>query len=476
MALGSTSSPADVLKMMKEKGVEIVDLRFMDFPGMWQHTSYPASQIDESTFSEGMGFDGSSIRGWQGIHESDMLIVPDPTTAFIDPFYSVPTLVLFCNIQDPLTRADYTRDPRNVCRKALEHVKTTGIADMAYFGPEAEFFVFDDVSYTGSRNEASYYVDSQEGHWNTGASEHPNLGYKLRHKEGYFPCPPSDTLQDLRSEMVLTMIECGIEVECHHHEVATGGQCEIDVRFAPIVQMGDWLTLYKYIVKNVAKRHGKSATFMPKPIFEDNGSGMHTHLSLWKDGKPLFAGDKYAGVSEMALHAIGGIIAHAPALVALTNPTTNSYRRLVPGFEAPNRLAYSSRNRSAAVRIPMYSPSPKSKRLEFRCPDPSCNPYLAFSALLMAALDGIQNKIDPGSPLDRDIYDLPPEEDKKVPTTPASLEEALDHLEQDHQFLLKGDVFTEDVVRTWIDYKRENEVDALRVRPHPHEFSMYYDI
>jgi len=477
MALGSTSTPAEVLSFIKEKGIQIVDLRFMDFPGMWQHTSYPASEIDDGTFANGMGFDGSSIRGWQGIHESDMLIVPDPTTAFVDPFASIPTLAMICNIQDPMTRADYSRDPRNVCRKALEYVKSTGIADTAYFGPEAEFFVFDDVRYTGSRNESSYFVDSVEGYWNTGSHEGgANLAYKLRHKEGYFPCPPSDTLHDIRSEMTLVMQECGIDVECHHHEVATGGQCEIDMRFKPIVQAGDALTLYKYIVKNVARKHGKTATFMPKPVFEDNGSGMHTHLSLWKEGEPLFAGDKYAGISEMALYAIGGMLAHAPAVVALTNPTTNSYRRLVPGYEAPNRLAYSSRNRSAAIRIPMYSSSPKAKRIEFRCPDPSCNPYLAFTALMMAALDGIQNKIDPGDPLDRDIYDLPPSEDKKVPTTPGSLEEALNALEKDHEFLLKGDVFTEDVIQTWIDYKRECEVDALRVRPHPHEFAMYFDI
>ena len=473
--LGSTSTPADVLKVIREKGVQIVDLRFTDFPGQWQHTSFPAGFLEESSFEDGLGFDGSSIRGWQGINESDMLIMPDASTAFIDPFSSIPTLVLICSIQDPITRESYSRDPRNVARKALAYVNSTGLADTAFFGPEAEFFVFDDVRYADGPNHASYLVDSVEGAWNTGRDEGPNLGHKVRYKEGYFPVPPTDTLMDLRSEMLLTMQECGLTVECHHHEVGTAGQCEIDLKFAPIVEMADQLILYKYIVKNVARKHGKAATFMPKPVFTDNGSGMHTHFSLWKDGTPLFAGDKYAGLSEMALHAIGGILAHAPALVAMTNPTTNSYRRLVPGFEAPNRLAYSSRNRSAAVRIPMYSPSPKAKRIEFRCPDPTCNPYLAFSALMMAALDGIQNKIDPGNPLDKNIYDLPPEESRKVPTTPGSLEESLQNLENDHQFLLKGDVFTEDVIQTWIEYKREVEVDALRVRPHPHEFHLYFD-
>ncbi|MCZ6794543.1 MAG: type I glutamate--ammonia ligase [Planctomycetota bacterium] len=472
---GSTSSPADVFGLAKDKGVEIVDLRFMDFPGLWQHFSVPLAALDEDAFENGIGFDGSSIRGWQGIHESDMLVMPDARTAFVDPFCSIPTLVIFCNIADPITREDYSRDPRNVCRKAQQYLKSTGIADTACFGPEAEFFVFDDVRYGGAENFAEYRVDSKEAFWNTARDEGPNLGYKLRFKEGYFPCPPSDSQQDLRSEMVLTMQQCGLEVEAHHHEVATAGQGEIDLRFKELLIMADHLTMYKYIVKNVARKHNKVATFMPKPIFMDNGSGMHVHFSLWKDENPIFAGDKYAGVSEMALHAIGGLLAHAPALVAFTNPTTNSYRRLVPGFEAPNRLAYSSRNRSAAVRIPMYSPSPKSKRLEFRCPDGTCNPYLAFSALLMAGIDGIQNKIDPGDPLDKNIYDLPPEESRKVPTTPASLDEALRNLEKDHQFLLKGDVFTEDVLQTWIDYKRENEVDEIRVRPHPHEFTLYFD-
>lgn len=473
--LGSTKSPADVLKTIKDNGIQIVDLRFTDFPGLWQHTSFPAEFIDEDSFDSGLGFDGSSIRGWKGISESDMLIVPDATTAFVDPFTTIPTLVLYCNIQDPITREPYTRDPRNVAMKAEEYLKSTGIADTAFFGPEAEFFVFDDVRYESGANHSSYFVDSAEGAWNTGRDEMPNLGYKIRHKEGYFPCAPSDTLMDVRSEMVLTMLECGLNVECHHHEVATAGQCEIDMRFNSLVSMSDHLILYKYIVKNVASKHGLAATFMPKPIFQDNGSGMHTHFSLWKGGTPLFAGDKYAGLSQEALWAIGGILAHAPALVAFTNPTTNSYRRLVPGFEAPNRLAYSSRNRSAAVRIPMYSPSPKAKRIEFRCPDPLCNPYLAFSALMMAGLDGIQNKIDPGSPLDKNIYDLPPEESRKVPTTPGSLEEAINNLEKDHQFLLKGDVFTPDVIETWIEYKRNVEIAPVRIRPHPHEFFLYFD-
>ncbi|MCH2375631.1 MAG: type I glutamate--ammonia ligase [Planctomycetes bacterium] len=471
-----SKSPDEVLQMIKDHDVKIVDLRFIDFPGMWQHTSYPASMLKADVFEDGMGFDGSSIRGWQGIHESDMLIVPDPNTAILDPFTQETTLVLTCNIKDPVTGGDYTRDPRNVARKAISYLQSTGIADTAYFGPEAEFFVFDDIRYDTGVNEGYYHIDSVEGQWNTGKSEQPNLGHKQRYKGGYFPVPPNDTLQDMRSEMVLVMQECGIDVECHHHEVGTAGQAEIDMRFQPLVTMADHLTLYKYICKNVARRHGKTACFMPKPLFGDNGSGMHTHLSLWKGGSPLFAGDKYAGLSETALYAIGGILKHARALVSLTNPTTNSYRRLVPGYEAPNRLAYSSRNRSAAVRIPMYSDSPKAKRLEFRCPDPSCNPYLAFTALLMASVDGIQNKILPGEPLDKDIYDLSADEDRKVPTTPGSLGEAIDSLEQDHEFLLKGDVFTKDVVSGWIEYKRTHEIDEVRLRPHPHEFHLYYDI
>jgi glutamine synthetase len=443
---------------------------------LWQHFTVPVSQLAEETFEDGLGFDGSSIRGWQAINESDMLVVPQPETAFLDPFTELTTLVMICNIQDPITREDYSRDPRNVARKAVNYLRSTGIADTAYFGPEAEFFIFDDVRYDQTANQGFYFVDSIEGEWNRGRDEGPNLGHKLRHKEGYFPVPPADQMMDIRNEMMQTMVECGLDVECQHHEVGTAGQAEIDLRFQNLVHMADQMLMYKYIAKNVAWKHGKTVTFMPKPIFSDNGSGMHTHLSLWKDEKPLFAGNGYAGLSEGAMHAIGGILKHAPAVLAFTNPTTNSYKRLVPGYEAPVNLAYSQRNRSAACRIPMYSPSPKSKRIEFRCPDPSCNPYLAFSALLMAAIDGIQNKISPGEPLDKDIYDLSPEEAAEVPTTPASLDEALTALQQDHEFLLRGDVFTDDVISKWIDYKMENEVDALRLRPHPFEFCMYYDI
>ncbi len=470
------SNQSDVFKLIKDKGVKMVDLRFIDFPGVWQHFSIPVARLDESSFEDGVGFDGSSIRGWQGIQESDMLVFPDPATAFIDPFCSVPTMVLICNIKDPVTRQDYTRDPRHVARKAEAYLKATKIADVAYFGPEAEFFVFDEVRYDSGINHGMYMVDSVEGQWNSGREEKPNLGYKPRYKEGYFPVPPSDTLQDIRSEMVLHMLDCGLEIEAQHHEVATGGQCEIDIRYQSLVRMADHLTIYKYIIKNTARKHGKTATFMPKPLFGDNGSGMHVHLSFWKADKPLFAGDKYAGLSKDALYAIGGILKHADALLAIVAPTTNSYRRLVPGFEAPNKLAYSSRNRSAAVRIPMYSTSPKAKRLEFRCPDPSTNPYLAFPAIMMAALDGVQNKIEPGNPMDKDIYDLPPEEAAKVPTAPGSLEESLNALANDYEFLLKGDVFTEDVIHTWIDYKRKKEVDAIRLRPHPYEFALYFDI
>jgi glutamine synthetase len=469
-------TPKEVIELAKKKGCKILDLRFMDFPGMWQHTSYPIGELTEDSFKEGFGFDGSSIRGWQAINESDMLLMPQPETAFVDPFRDVPTLVVICNILDPVTKQDYTRDPRNIAKKARNYAEERGTADRAYFGPEAEFFIFDDVRYDTNQHESYYHVNSVEGIWNSGRDEQPNLANKLRYKEGYFPTPPSDTLMDLRTEMVLAMIECGIDVECHHHEVATGGQCEIDMRFDRIVTMADKLCIYKYCIKSVARRHGKTACFMPKPLFQDNGSGMHTHLSLWKDGKPLFAGDKYAGLSQMALHAIGGILKHAPAVLAFAAPTTNSYKRLVPGYEAPVNLAYSQRNRSAACRIPLYSPSPKAKRIEFRCPDPSCNPYIAFAALLMAALDGIENKLDPGNPLDVNIYDMEPEEAAAVPKTPGSLEEALMALQNDHDFLLKGDVFTPDVIDTWIEYKIANEVDAIRLRPHPHEFMLYYDI
>lgn len=469
-------TPREVLALCREKDVKAVDLRFMDFPGRWQHLTIPVGKLVEDVFEEGMGFDGSSIRGWQAIYESDMLVVPQPDTAFLDPFTELPTLVLICNIQDPITREDYSRDPRNVARKAVNYLRTSGVADTAYFGPEAEFFVFDDVRFDQTAHESYYFLDSCEGQWNRGRNEGPNLGHKLRFKEGYFPVPPCDQLMDLRNEMMQTMIECGLDVECQHHEVATGGQSEIDLRYAELVTMADHLMLYKYIVKNVARRRNKTATFMPKPLFGDNGSGMHTHLSLWNEGTPLFAGSGYAGLSDMALHALGGLLRHAPAILAFTNPTTNSYKRLVPGYEAPVNLAYSQRNRSAACRIPMYSPSPKSKRIEFRCPDSTCNPYFAFSAMLLAVIDGIQNKLNPGEPLDKDIYDLPPEMLATVPKTPRSLEESLDALENDHDFLLRGDVFTADVIQTWISYKRREEVEALRLRPHPYEFCMYYDL
>ncbi|HIJ66164.1 MAG TPA: type I glutamate--ammonia ligase [Candidatus Hydrogenedentes bacterium] len=469
-------TPRDVLKRSEEDGVQFIDLRFMDFPGLMQHFTVPVAQLEEDTFESGFGFDGSSIRGWREIHESDMLVMPDPTTATLDPFAEIATLILYCNVLDPITKERYSRCPRNVAQKAEHYLVSTGIADTAYFGPEAEFFIFDEVRFDQNAHSAHYFLDSVEGIWNSGREERPNLGYKLRHKEGYFPLPPADAHQDLRNEMAAIMIASGLAVECHHHEVATGGQAEIDLRYDSLTTMADMLSMYKYIVKNTARRHGKTATFMPKPILSDNGSGMHTHVSLWKEGKPLFAGDRYAGLSQTALWFIGGLLAHAGAVVACTNPTTNSYKRLVPGFEAPVNLAYSSRNRSACCRIPMYSPSPKAKRIEFRAPDPSCNPYLAFSAILMAGIDGIQNKIDPGQPLDKDLYDLPPEEKARVPQTPASLAAALDALEQDHEFLLRGDVFTEDVIDTWLKYKRTREVEQLALRPHPYEFHLYYDI
>jgi glutamine synthetase len=469
-------TPKEVLDMAKENSAQVVDLRFMDFPGLWQHFSVPIRELEESSFEDGFGFDGSSIRGWQPIHASDMLVVPDPTTAKMDPFYEAPTLVLICNIVDPVTREAYSRDPRNITQKADAYLKSSGIGDIAYFGPEPEFFIFDDIRFESTRFSAFYEIDSVEGNWNTGRDEGPNLGYKPRHKEGYFPVPPMDKFQDLRTEMVLTLEDLGIETEAQHHEVATAGQAEIDMRFKPLLQMSDQLMWFKYVLKNVAYRHNHTVTFMPKPIFEDNGTGMHTHISIWKENQPLFAGDKYAGISQEALYAIGGILKHCRALTAFTNPTTNSYKRLVPGFEAPVNLAYSSRNRSAAVRIPMYSPSPKAKRIEFRTPDPSCNGYLAFSAMLMAVLDGIQNKIDPGDPLDKDIYNLPPEELAEIPSAPGSLDEALAALKDDQAFLLKGDVFTRDAIDMWIEYKTANEINDIKLRPHPHEFYLYYDI
>jgi glutamine synthetase len=469
-------TPKEAIAMAKENKAKVVDIRFMDFPGIWQHFTVPMCELEESSFDDGFGFDGSSIRGWQPINASDMLVIPDPTTAKMDPFFAEPTVVFIGNIVDPLTREPYSRDPRYIAQKAEVYLKSTGIGDTAFMGPEAEFFIFDDIRFASEKNMAFYDIESIEGVWNTGREEGPNLGYKPRHKEGYFPVPPMDKFQDLRTEMLLTLQNLGIDVECQHHEVATAGQAEIDMRFKPLLQMGDQLVWFKYVLKNVAYKHNHTVTFMPKPLFGDNGTGMHTHVSIWKDGSPLFAGDKYAGVSQMALYAIGGILKHCKALCAFTNPTTNSYKRLVPGFEAPVNLAYSSRNRSAAVRIPMYSSSPKAKRIEFRTPDPSCNGYLAFSAILMAVLDGIENKIDPGAPLDKNIYDLPPEELAEVESAPGSLEEALAALKEDSEFLLKGDVFTQDVLDMWTNYKIENEVNAVKLRPHPHEFSLYFDI
>lgn len=470
-------SIAKALKFAEDHRAKMVDFKFVDFPGVWQHFSVPMSELDEEAFESGFGFDGSSIRGWQPIHASDMLIIPDASTAVMDPFMTEPTLSLICNIVDPITKEPYSRDPRHIAQKAEAYLRSTGIADIAFFGPEAEFFIFDHIAFDQTPNAAFYQIDSIEGRWNSGSEEAGhNLGYKPRFKEGYFPVAPTDSQQDLRTEMVLEMAKAGIHVECQHHEVATAGQAEIDMRFSPLVEMGDKLLWFKYIVKNVAHRHGKTVTFMPKPIFEDNGSGMHIHVSLWKGDRPLFAGDRYGGLSEMALHFAGGILAHAKALCAFTNPTTNSYRRLVPGFEAPINLAYSSRNRSAAIRIPMYSASPKSKRIEFRIPDPSCNGYLAFAAILLAGLDGVQGRIDPGQPLDKNIYKLAPEELKDVGKAPASLEESLEALRCDQAFLLRGDVFTQDVIDTWIDYKMEHEVSPMRLRPVPFEFSLYYDI
>jgi glutamine synthetase len=470
-------TPSDVLELAKKHGAKMVDFKFMDFPGVWQHVTMPIQRLKEDTFEDGYGFDGSSIRGWQPINQSDMLFIPDPTTAKMDPFMEVPTLSLIANIFDPITKEPYSRDPRHIAIKAEKYLKSTGIGDVAYFGPEPEHFVFDDVRFDTGINQGYYFLDSVEGRWNSGREEFPNLGYKPALKGGYFPVPPTDSLHNLRTEVTLIMQEqLDIIVELHHHEVATGGQGEIDMQFAELVKSADQLCWFKYVLKNVARKHGKVATFMPKPLFGDNGSGMHTHQSIWKNEKPLFAGDGYGGLSEMALYYIGGILKHAPAICALSNPGTNSYKRLVPGFEAPINLAYSARNRSASVRIPVGSTSPKAKRIEFRTPDPSCNPYLAFAAMLMAGLDGIQNKIKPGDPLDKDIYALSPEELKDVPKAPGSLEEALQALHRDHAFLTKGDVFTRDVIDTWIEWKMENEVNPVRLRPHPHEFALYFDI
>jgi glutamine synthetase len=468
-------TPAEVTKLIEKQGIKLIDFKFADLLGTWQHFTTTLTEYSEDLFTDGLGFDGSSIRGWKVINASDMLVIPDPATAWVDIFNAEPTLSFICTIKDPITREPYDRDPRGVAEKAEAYLKSTGIADTAFFGPEAEFFIFDDVRYDYTANSSFHSVDSVEGIWNSGREEFPNLGHKIRHKEGYFPVSPTDTLQDIRNEMCLEMEKAGIPIERQHHEVATAGQAEIDIRFAPLKLMGDQMMYYKYITKNVAKKYNKVVTFMPKPLFGDNGSGMHTHQSLWKGGKPLFAGDKYAGLSETALFYIGGILKHARALTAFTNPTTNSYKRLVPGFEAPVNLAYSARNRSAAIRIPTYSPNPKAKRVEFRTPDPAANPYIAFAALLLAGLDGIQNRIDPGDPLDKNLYELPPEELAKVPSVPDSLAGALEALEADHEFLLKGDVFNKDFIGNWIEMKSK-EYDALRLRTHPYEFFMYFDL
>lgn len=468
-------TPKQVIDYAKAQGAVVVDLRFIDLPGVWQHTTVPINRLEESSFEEGFGFDGSSIRGYQPINASDMLIVPVAESARMDPFTKHPTLVLTCNIVDPITREPYGRDPRYIARKAESFLKQSGVADTAYFGPEAEFFIFDDIRYDSAPNHSFYAIDSLEGIWNTGRDENGNLGYKVRHKGGYFPVMPTDTLMDVRTEIIEILHQLGYIVEVSHHEVATAGQGEIDMLYNTLCSCADQLMWFKYVVKNVARRHGKTATFMPKPLYGDNGSGMHTHQSLWKDGKPLFAGEGYAGLSETALHYIGGILAHSPSICAFSNPSINSYRRLVPGYEAPINLAYSSRNRSAAIRIPMYSPSPKARRCEIRFPDSSGNPYLTFAAMVMAGLDGIKRKLDPGDPLDKDIYALSPEELKDVPTVPHSLEGALDALERDHEFLLQGDVFSKDIIDEWVGYKRDNEVDEVRLRPTPLEFELYYD-
>lgn len=468
--------PSEVITLAKNHDCKFVDLKFIDLPGMWQHTTVPINRLDEDLFEEGIGFDGSSVRGWQPINASDMKITPDPSSAKIDPFYKHKTLSMICDVADPITGQPYGRDPRHIAKKAEAYVVSSGLGDTIYFGPEAEFFLFDSVRYDNNANGCFYEVDSEEGQWNTGR-EGKNLGYKVRHKEGYFPVPPTDSLADLRGDIMATLIESGIQVEVGHHEVGTAGQGEIGMRFNTLTKMADDVLWFKYAVKNVARRHDKTATFMPKPLFGDNGNGMHCHQSLWSGGENKFAGDGYAGLSDIGLWYIGGVLKHAKSLAALTNPTTNSYRRLVKGYEAPVNLAYSSRNRSAAIRIPVAgAASANARRIEVRFPDPSCNPYLAFSALMMAGLDGIQNRIDPGDPLDKDIYSLSPEELKDVGHVPQSLSDALDALEQDHEFLLKGDVFTRDLLETWLGYKRTNEVDEIRSRPVPYEFFLYYDI
>jgi len=473
-----TKTAADVLSLVGDGDYEFIDLRFCDLPGQVQHFTVPVRELTAESFEAGFGFDGSSIRGFQAIQESDMILLPDPTTAIDDVFRARKTLILYCFVNDPLTGAPYEKDPRFVARKAEEYLLSTGIADTSYWGPECEFYIFDDVRFGQNQYSGYYYLDSEEGAWNSGASEEGgNLGYKPRYKEGYFPVPPTDHFQDLRSEMTHNLEAAGIRIEVQHHEVGTSGQAEIDMRYDTLLRTADNVTLYKYIVKNTAWQAGRSVTFMPKPIFEDNGSGMHTHQSLWKDGEALFFDESgYAGLSDMARWYIGGLLEHAPAILAFAAPTTNSYHRLVPGYEAPVNLVYSSRNRSAAIRIPQYSQAPGAKRLEFRCPDPACNPYLAFSAMLMAGLDGVQRRVEPHDPVDKDIYDLPPAELAGLPSVPASLDAALEALEADHDFLLTGGVFTKGLIEAWIEYKREREIDPVRLRPHPYEFHLYYDI
>ena len=469
-------TPEEIQHFIQDNDVAMIDVKFTDLLGTWQHFSVTPREWSPEVFTNGLGFDGSSIRGFQGIQRSDMILIPDPNTAVLDPFTAHPTLSITAGISDPITGERYHKDPRGVAERAEAYLKTTGLAETSFWGPEAEFFVFDDVRYDSGRDTAFYAVDSVEAAWNTGSDEGPNLAYKTEHKEGYFPVPPRDTLQDLRTEMVLQMEKVGIEIEIHHHEVATAGQCEIDMKYSTLTHMADNLQWYKYVVRNVARQAGKVATFMPKPIFEDNGNGMHTHQSLWQDGTNLFFDPNgYGLISETARFYIGGLIKHGAALMAFCAPTTNSYKRLVPGYEAPNVLVYSARNRSAGIRIPMLSEKPATKRLEFRSPDPTCNPYLAFSAQLLAGLDGIANRIDPGDPVDDvDLFEVDPVA-LGYPVIPGSLSAVLDALEEDHDFLLQGGVFDEDLIRTWIDYKREFEVAAVAIRPHPHEFSLYFD-
>jgi glutamine synthetase len=472
------SNADEVLRFIKDEGVKFVDVRFCDLPGVMQHFNVPAQSVTEDFFVNGQMFDGSSIRGFQAIHESDMKLIPDPTTAYLDSFRAEKTLAMNFSIVDPFTDEPYSRDPRNIAAKAEAYLKGSGIADTAFFGAEAEFYVFDSVRFETKQNAGYYFIDSEEGAWNSGREEEGgNKGYKPRYKGGYFPVPPLDHYADLRDQMSLELNAAGLEVERAHHEVGTAGQAEINYKFSTLLHAADQLMMFKYIIKNVAWAAGKTATFMPKPLFGDNGSGMHCHQSLWKEGSPLFYDELgYAGLSDMARHYIGGLLKHAPSLLAFTNPTVNSYHRLVPGYEAPVNLVYSQRNRSACIRIPITGANPKAKRLEFRVPDPSCNPYLAFSAQLMAGMDGIKNKIEPDQPVDKDLYELPPDEHAEIAQVPASLDAVLNSLEADHGYLLEGGVFTSDLIETWIDWKRTNEIDPIRLRPHPHEFELYYDL